>query len=166
MYSYMSPKIAIRVSQVSGRGLYAVQPIEAGELLVDYTDGPGCYISLEEANAYYDERFDYMLQVDEDSFFVARAAQVEDADFINHSCDPNCGIVGSLQIVARRHIEVGEEICFDYAMSETSNWNMYCNCGSPLCRQRISGEDWQLAQLQERYRGFFSNYIQLRIDNT
>ena len=39
---------------------------------------------------------------------------------VNHSCDPNCGIkvneTGAHDFVARKDIEVGEEITFDYAM--------------------------------------------------
>ena len=38
-----------------------------------------------------------MIQVDDDLFFAAMGDDdLEDEDFINHSCEPNCGIRGSL----------------------------------------------------------------------
>jgi len=42
----------------------------------------------------------------------------EAGDLVNHSCDPNCGLVGAVLVVAMRDIEPGEEITFDYAMSD------------------------------------------------
>ena len=39
-----------------------------------------------------------------------------------------------------------------------------CQCGGPDCRGRITGNDWQLPDLWERYRGHFSPYLQRRID--
>ena len=89
----------------------------------------------------------------------------EEADFINHSCNPNCGIKGHLQIVAMRDIESGEEITFDYAMTESSDYSMDCKCGAKNCRKTITGNDWKLPILQKRYNGYFSNYIQIKLMN-
>ena len=63
-----------------------------------------------------------------------------------------------------RDIEPGEEITFDYAMTEVSMKRMPCRCGSIGCRREISGNDWMDPVLQERYRGYFSTYIQRRIE--
>jgi hypothetical protein len=39
-----------------------------------------------------------------------------------------------------------------------------CGCGTALCRGQVTGNDWQLPELQARYEGFFSPYLQRRID--
>jgi hypothetical protein len=87
-------------------------------------------------------------------------------DFMNHSCDPNTWMEDEVTLVARRHVEAGEELTADYAMwkdEEHSSVRWDCNCGSPLCRRRITGRDWRLPELQERYKGHFSPFISERI---
>jgi len=86
---------------------------------------------------------------------------------VNHSCDPNCGMSGQIALVALRPLEPGEEICFDYAMSDGTPYDQFpCGCGAATCRGRVSGDDWQRPELWERYRGYFSPYLQRRIDAT
>ena len=58
--------------------------------------------------------------------------------FINHSCKPNAGFRGKLSIVAMRNIRKGEEITFDYSISEEDPyWRMKCRCGERICRKTI-----------------------------
>jgi hypothetical protein len=85
---------------------------------------------------------------------------------INHSCDPNVWMQSAFTLVARRAIAAREEVVADYALWETSeayvaSWE--CHCGSALCRRRITGRDWRLPDLQERYRGHFSPVLERRI---
>jgi hypothetical protein len=65
---------------------------------------------------------------------------------------------------ARRDIAAGEELTLDYALfSVAPEWRMECHCGSSLCRGVVTGNDWRLAELQERYAGHFSPFINARI---
>jgi hypothetical protein len=106
-----------------------------------------------------------VLQVDDDAFLLSTAEGP--ADWINHSCDPNAGLRGQISLVAMRDIRRGEEICFDYATSDGSDYDEFdCHCGSVLCRGRISGDDWQRRDLIERYEGYFSPYLARRIGAT
>jgi uncharacterized protein len=85
----------------------------------------------------------------------------EKADLINHSCEPNCGMLGQVQVVAMRDIQQSEEVFIDYAMIDARPINdFHCSCGSSLCRGTISGDDWKRPELQERYKGYFSVYVQ------
>lgn len=164
--SYISAKIEIRKSELGGKGLFARDRINKGDIVIDYAGGPGQFISMKKADVLYEDGNDYMIQVDDDRFFVAtNSKELEEADFINHSCNPNCGIKGHLQIVAMRDIESGEEITFDYAMTESSDYSMDCKCGAKNCRKTITGNDWKLPILQKRYNGYFSNYIQIKLMN-
>lgn len=129
--------------------------------MIDFSKGPGRLVPDAQMAPLFARGFDYGIQVDDDLFFAATdAAELEDVDFLNHSCDANCGISGSLQIVAMRDIGPGEELAFDYAMSESSDYEMECRCGGANCRGRITGADWRRKDLQERYRGYFSAYLQ------
>jgi len=164
MRSYISPKVKIGKSRI-GEGLFAVSDISMGELIVNYSTGPGKFLIAEETNELYEKGYDYLIQVDDDLFFAAtNDEELEDADFINHSCDPNCGINGSLKIVAMKDIKQGEEITIDYAMCESSNYSIICKCGSSICRKIITGDDWKKKELQEKYNGYFSDYIKKKIE--
>jgi hypothetical protein len=63
-----------------------------------------------------------------------------------------------------RDIDGGEELTTDYAMFDTSSGEMTCRCGRPACRGRITGSDWRIPELQARYAGYFSSYVQRRIE--
>jgi len=54
---------------------------------------------------------------------------------VNHSCDPNCGIVNGCDLVATRDIAEGEELAYDYSTTmDEDDWTMPCACGSARCR--------------------------------
>jgi hypothetical protein len=108
------------------------------------------------------EQISLGVQVDEDLYLISYDAGP--GDHINHSCNPNAGLEGQIKVVALRDIAVGEQVCFDYAMSDGSPYDEFeCFCGSPQCRHYITGEDWRLQDLQERYHGYFMPYLQKRI---
>jgi hypothetical protein len=77
-------------------------------------------------------------------------------------------MVDEVTLVARQNIAAGEEITVDYALFTTqATWNLdkSCHCGSPFCRHRITGEDWKIRDVQERYFNHFSPFINRRIKN-
>ena len=100
---------------------------------------------------------DMALQIDDDFYLAPRRAdEVEEMSaFINHSCDPNVGFRGQVVYVALRDIHAGEELCHDYAMERSDDYALDCHCGSPLCRGKVSGEDWKRPELQQRYGNYF-----------
>jgi uncharacterized protein len=83
---------------------------------------------------------------------------------INHSCDSNLWMADEATVVTRRDVADGEELTVDYALFTTDPaWTMDCNCGSPVCRRLVRGHDWKLPEVQNRYRGHFSPFINRRI---
>ena len=60
-------------------------------------------------------------------------------------------------------VEAGEELTTDYAMFDDYEGSMACRCGRQHCRGLIDGRDWRRPELQERYRGYFSWYLERRI---
>ena len=79
--------------------------------------------------------------------------------YSNHSCEPNVGFGGNVVLVAMRDIAAGEELTTDYALFDDYEGGMDCACGTPSCRRRIDGRDWQRRDVQERYRGWFHTKI-------
>ena len=84
--------------------------------------------------------------------------------FSNHSCDPNLGVQGQIVFVAMRDIQPGEELTHDWATTDDDSYQMECECGSPQCRRIITGQDWRKHELQQKYRSYFSWYLQRKID--
>src|SRR4029077_20097721 len=95
----------------------------------------------------------HALQIDY-SRFLASTPPFDPADYVNHSCDPCCGIVGSGLLVTMRDAEGGEGLCFDYAMTDSDDYDMFtCSCGTDRCRGVITGDDWKQPELRDRYAG-------------
>ena len=99
------------------------------------------------------------IQIERDSFLTG-PPQREPGDTINHSCEPNCGMRNATQIVTMRDVLEGEELTYDYAMSDTADYDEFrCGCGTESCRGQVTGNDWKLPEIQARYQGYFSPYI-------
>ena len=104
----------------------------------------------------------YAVQIEEDVFLLSR--EPSPADRVNHSCEPNAGLRGQVVLVAMAPIAAGEEVTYDYAMTDSAPYDEFeCACQAPRCRGRITGGDWELPELQSRYRGYFSSYLERRI---
>ena len=158
MKTYRSPKIQIREDTLSGRGVIALQDIAKDEIVAIKS---GHIVTRDQLKRIDAEVGDFALQIDDDFYLSpSRPDEVDDMTvFINHSCDPNVGFKGQVVYVARRDIEAGEELCHDYSMERSDNYSLDCHCGSPLCRGKITGDDWKLPDLQQRYGDYFSTYL-------
>jgi uncharacterized protein len=161
--TWISPKASKgEPSQIEGRGLVAVAPISEGEVVAVKS---GHIVTTEQLRSLPERLQKSDVQISDDLHLVALDDDEYEAImlFINHSCDPNGGFAGNVVLVAMCDIEAGEELTTDYAMFDDYEGSMTCHCGRPLCRQLIDGHDWQRAELQERYRGYFSWYLERKI---
>ena len=161
---YNSPKLVRRMrTDKAGFGVFATQSIDAGELLVVWG---GDVVTGEELVELPATMQRHSIQV-EDNLYMVSGKLPEVADFINHSCSPNAGLSGQMSLVALHSITKGEEVCYDYAMSDGSAYDEFqCSCGVIECRGRVTGRDWAIPELQIKYAGFFSPYLQRRISGT
>jgi uncharacterized protein len=160
--SYISPKAAVRESAIHGLGLFAVEPIGAGEVVCV----KGGYVfgreRLREMAGWYGSA---EIQVAEDLFIgpVEESERESSMIFSNHSCEPNIGVRGQIVFVAMRDIAAGEELTHDWATTDDDDYEMECRCGSLNCRRAITGQDWRRKDLQEKYAGYFSLYLAEKI---
>jgi uncharacterized protein len=159
--AYLTDKCEVQNRDVTGgKAVYARDVIEPGELIAVWS---GRIVSAEELDELPEEIRRHTVQVEE-TLYLASHGPDEGPDFINHSCDPNTGLEGQIALVALQRIMPGEEVTIDYAMCDGSPYDEFdCACGSPICRGRVTGDDWRNPVLWERYAGHFSPYLERRI---
>ena len=137
----------IRRSAIQGRGAFATRRIRAGERIIEYT---GERITNAEADKRYDDErmrrhHTYLFTLTQRTV-VDGGAGGNEARFINHSCDPNCEAIiedGRIWIDARRPIQKGEELAYDYKYErmggdgDADEEKYPCHCGARRCRGTI-----------------------------
>jgi hypothetical protein len=126
-----SSSLSLRHVPEKGRGVFASRKIQRGDEVLEF------FGDVKDLAEFGDD-LDHALQVGPRSFMAA-SGLID--DYVNHSCDPNCGIRndnGRIVLFALRQIEAGEEIAFDYSTTQMNNiWGMNCACGTSLCRGEI-----------------------------
>lgn len=154
--TWIHPSIEIKESPLGGKGMFATTDIAQGEKVVvwggKYTDSEGAEQARQAGML--------VMHLDDDLYSIETRGE-DESYFMNHSCDPNTWVTDAFTLETRRKVANGDELTADYAMWEgedyVSSWE--CKCGSALCRHRITGQDWKLKDLQERYKGHFSPLI-------
>lgn len=165
--SWVSPKLRLGRTQGRGAGIFARSNIKSGERVIVFG---GFAIAITELIKLRDNRdptYDLAITVgyqvaDDIVYTPIHRDQFSIAEYLNHSCDPNCGFKGQLDLVAIRSIKRGEEISIDYAMAITTPLLLFktrCMCNAAACRKRLTSNDWKMPALQMRYRGYFQPYI-------
>jgi uncharacterized protein len=160
--SWLSPKTRVASSAIQGRGLFAAEPIPAGEVIA--IKG-GAIFGRAELARIASALGSAEIQIGEDLFIgpVREEDREGSMIFSNHSCDPNIGVRGQIVFVTLRDVAAGEELTHDWAMTDDDDGRMECRCGSSVCRGIVTGKDWQKPELQERYGAFMSSYLQEKI---
>jgi uncharacterized protein len=157
-HSWLTPKARLGTSPLGGQGLVAVASIPRHELVAIWANR---IMTTAEMWALPEALQDFPVQVWYDMFVGPMAAdEVEPVDYMNHSCEPSCGVRGSVAVVARRDVAAGEELTFDYGTTDTDRWTLECGCGAATCRGRMTGDDWRDPAFQARHAGYLSLYVQ------
>jgi uncharacterized protein len=165
--SWITPKAAKGgASIIAGQGVHAVEAIAAGEVLAvkggHIVDG-ATVAGLPEAIR------DSAFPIAADCFLAALTGEEHDGVMmrVNHSCQPNVGMGGNVLLVSMRDIAAGEELTIDYALFlGDPGFAMECRCGTAACRSVVKGTDWTRTDLQNRYQGWFSWWLQQKIAQT
>ncbi|MEK9201524.1 MAG: SET domain-containing protein-lysine N-methyltransferase, partial [Patescibacteria group bacterium] len=163
-------KITVKSAEEKGAGSFANAPISKNETLVVQGGRIMNFKHIEESD--YEPFYNHCFQIEKELLICPIEPKKEKLDGIfqiNHSCGPNCGFYGQIVLIAMRDIRAGEEITYDYAMTDANTHDvvcmeMKCLCGAKDCRGIVTGEDWKDKNLQKKYRGFFSTYMQEMIE--
>ncbi len=165
--SHLSHKAETKDSELQGKGTFAKETIFKDELIAIFG---GKIIDFTTLDNLPEQAKELCIQIHDD-YFIGPTKDEDggDGDFVNHSCNPNAGLNGQIFLVALRDITTGEEITFDYGTTifyeDTSTpWTMNCNCGASNCRKTVTSNDWHDSEFQKKYDGYFSYYLQKKID--
>lgn len=174
----LTNKITIDTGKTHGYSWVANEDIEEGEVIWWIDED---YVPIYEKNITFEE-FESWDQ-EKQNKFMALAYQVDEGVleglidttgvpfdilkeyYVNHSCDGNCWYDGDKRIIASRNIKKGEEISYDYALTESNHYfKLNCQCGTSKCRKVITGDDWKRKDIRERYKGHFLSYLESKIN--
>jgi len=146
-------KVEVKDTGKYGLGLFAFRDIKKGEIIADFSDGK--VYEVDKASDLPKEVADHAIQFEEHKWIDTEGI----GRYLNHSCEPNSGIKDKFKFVAIDNIKKGEELTYDYEMTEDSDWRMKCKCGSKYCR-KIIGAYRNLPELiKEKYKGYISDWL-------
>lgn len=126
-------------------GLFAAKLIKAGEIVWELDNSRKIFPLKKSIKQKYPRAYQFG-----NKYVVCN----DDSDFMNHSCDLNTWWVSDTQLTAKRDIQVGEEVTYDYSTTDISpDWvaDWKCQCGAKDCRGRISNRGCLRKDFQEKY---------------
>jgi len=144
-------KAEVRDTDKYGKGVFATEDIKKDEIVAEF-DGK----IYEYEDDFSEDVLNHAIQFEKrrwrDSDGIAR--------IINHSCEPNCGVKDLFKIVAMRNIKKGEELTWDYEMTEDNiDWRMKCRCNTPCCRRVIGRYKNMPEKTRKKYKGYISDWL-------
>ena len=156
-------KLYIGSSNISGQGLFAGENINKGEKILSF-GGTLALQSDRYSGLYMDSTF---VGISETIMLCETKNSEKDfSDYINHSCNPNVGMLDCLTIIAIKNIVQDEEIVCDYSFWEADeNWVLEttCRCNNYACRSNITGKDWKNVNVGDKNFEYFSPFLKRRI---
>jgi len=141
----------IKKSKIDKRGLSASKDIKKGSKIIEYR-GRIIPKSESDKNPKFDNSkaiylFNINKRYDLDGDYAFNTARL-----INHSCDPNCEVMGQglkIWVFAMKDIKKDEELTYDYGFSFDEDFrNFPCKCGSKKCVGFIvrEGSRWRISR--------------------
>ncbi len=141
-------------NSIAGYGIYANRNIRKGEIIFKGEGRAQRIITKRFVEKYWNE--------DEKLHFRRYAYPISDEVFIlwdddpsewapqNHCCTPNTEFDG-LNVLAINDISKGQELTLDYANFLDEHMEPFdCQCGTKLCRGKISGQPGNSLNLREK----------------
>lgn len=116
----------------AGLGLFTESPIKKGAHVIEYT---GPILSSEKADQKGGK---YLFTIDK-KHVIDGTTRKNLARYINHSCKPNCYAevdekAREVHIYAKRNIEAGEELSYNYGREYFDDHIKPFGCKCPACR--------------------------------
>ena len=177
----LNPKIEIKSTGIHGHCWFASADIKQNERIwwkhPDNVNNTRIRLTFEEINALPEEKRRSFLSLCyqvSDGLYEGFDPNVEPNEselieyYVNHSCDGNTWYANPDLLISSRDINRGEEITYDYVMTEADPlWKLTgtCLCGASHCRVNVTGNDWQIKELQEKLKGHFFPHVQKKIDD-
>ncbi|GIK27417.1 MAG: SET domain-containing protein-lysine N-methyltransferase [Chloroflexi bacterium] len=136
---------------IHGKGLVATALILAGEV-VSRLEPFQPHYAIADVMLMSSEEIDHVLHIAYQNSATTLVAEQGDERFMNHSCDPTTWWADDNTLVARRDIQPGEELTYDYATTDiTIPFEMTCRCGAANCRGVVTNLDHLNPDWQRQY---------------
>jgi SET domain-containing protein len=136
----MTDCVELRSSSIHACGAFAATSIRVGQRVLEYT---GQRITKAEAQVRCEAGNYFIFNLNK-KWDLDGNVPTNPARFINHSCAPNCDAEqegNRIWIVARRDIQPGEELTFNYGYSLEDYIDNPCRCGASECVGYIVAEE-------------------------
>ena len=143
-------KVTVRESSIHGAGVFALEDILKGEMILAIDDSRIVTpeLPLDASHGEFEYHCDYLAG---GTVVLMRYPERH----INHSCDPNTfvrTVLGTRYVFALKPIDAGEEVTYDYCINGFGDTLWQCNCGSARCRKNIHSDFFHLPyNLQVEY---------------
>ena len=156
----LSPAVELKPSAIEGLGVFATRRFSAEDLIRRIN-------VVREITADAPLRADLGERLEHQSYPDDRVVLIGPPDrHVNHSCDPNAykRFEGdAVYSVARRLIEAGEEITYDYVINAAGGNTWPCHCGASRCRGETVGDFFELPEeIQREYRPLLAPWFVAR----
>jgi SET domain len=159
-------------------GLFACQPIPSMTPILVFA---GKVVSGEHVSQLSSREQEMSLQIADDLWQIPRHIRCTDVscssglhrtttyqlffetgDYVNHSCQPTCGMMDAFQIMTIRDVAMHEELTIDYAMVNSASRSLCgdtfpCFCGSTNCRGTVTAQDYKM--VGHRYLNYLSPFV-------
>ncbi|XP_036326149.1 histone-lysine N-methyltransferase ash1 [Rhagoletis pomonella] len=152
----VAPGVERFMTTDKGWGVRTKLPIKKGTYILEYV---GEVVTEREfkdrmGTIYLNDTHHYCLHLD-GGLVIDGHRMGSDGRFVNHSCQPNCEMqkwsvngLSRMALFAKRNIEPGEEISYDYNFSLFNpSEGQPCRCNTPQCRGVIGGKSQRVKPL-------------------
>lgn len=134
MENKINKHITQRKSEISGKGLFALENFAKGDKIYSYKKGR--IVKANDIQKLTKEENEHLDKIGKDKYEIISAPGC----YINHSCEPNV-IEKDRTGFAKRDIKAGEELTIDYDEIAHLSYPITCRCHSVVCRKTIRGAD-------------------------
>ncbi|CAB3407724.1 unnamed protein product [Caenorhabditis bovis] len=149
---------AFHTGTLKGCGLRACKDIKKGKFIIEYVGEMLERDDYEKRKEKYasDKNHKHHYLCDNGQYTIDATRMGNPSRFINHSCEPNAvcqkwsvpktpGDVHRIGFFAKRNINAGEEITFDYQFANYGKEAQECFCGAPSCTGWIGSKPEDLS---------------------
>ena len=145
-------KIAVKKSKIHGTGLFLEQDVSKSDFIANII---GVLTTVKKQLL----RTPTEALMHPDWVGVSMSSWIDPArpfKYLNHSCNPSCGLKGKRRLYALRDLKAGDEITLDYSTVEANpHWKMKCSCGANNCRGTVRSVAYLPKSIFKKYYPFF-----------
>ena len=140
--------VVINLSDIEGLGVFAARPFKSNDVILAIDDSRVVGRDTPLTGHEQERHCDYLE--------AGKVVLMQPPErYINHSCDPNTYVKtvnGKRLVIARREIQAGDEVTYDYSVNGGGDTIWLCHCGASRCRRNIHSDFFHLPiEFQREY---------------